>query len=486
MSEESSNRRREEALARRLGQALDEQASPRGPEPCPDAELIAAYHERELGPEETAACEMHFAACSRCRKILQVLAASDGTPLAEKEVARLGELVAAVQVPRIAAAQMPREAPPQGTTIILAKPPDWRVRWLAPAVGVAAVLAVWFAIRPPWRAMEQGSSGTLVAQAPKNEPLLPSEPAPSDQLSQTAPAKKPGTDTTTSSTNSPEIPNDHSAPQMESPAPLPKEMAKGNPGSGGVMGGLIAGGRVPENAPQRDATATPESNAAPSAVPPPPAPPPAAMRSAQLERAQTGAADQAAAPVPQVAGVPTQNGRAAGAGGGTAGAGAGDGIGPGTDKQAAAEQKAGSVRTAANGNFMALSKLDEARQAGVQIKSPSGRVLWRLGSGGRIERSNNAGGAWSLQPSPSTQEWITGAAVSDTTCWIVGRNGAIARTTDGEHWEKIAPPSAPTDASGKLPDWISVTASDAQTATITASDQRRFTTRDGGKTWQTQ
>jgi photosystem II stability/assembly factor-like uncharacterized protein len=135
---------------------------------------------------------------------------------------------------------------------------------------------------------------------------------------------------------------------------------------------------------------------------------------------------------------------------------------------------------------MALSKLDEVRQVGIQIKARSGRVLWRVGTGGRIERSTNAGGAWTLQPSPSTQEWVAGAAVSDTTCWIVGRNGSIARTTDGEHWEKIAPPSTSADASGKFPDWISVTASDAQTATITASDQRRFTTRDSGKSWQLQ
>jgi photosystem II stability/assembly factor-like uncharacterized protein len=39
---------------------------------------------------------------------------------------------------------------------------------------------------------------------------------------------------------------------------------------------------------------------------------------------------------------------------------------------------------------------------------------------------------------------------------------------------------------GKLPDWIGVTARDAQAATITASDQRRYATQDGGKTWQAQ
>jgi hypothetical protein len=33
---------------------------------------------------------------------------------------------------------------------------------------------------------------------------------------------------------------------------------------------------------------------------------------------------------------------------------------------------------------------------------------------------------------------------------------------------------------------VGVTASDAQSATITAGDGRRFATHDGGKTWQSQ
>ncbi len=469
MSEESRNRRREEALARRLGEALDEQASPRGPEPCPDAELIAAYHERELGPEESAACEMHFAACSRCRKILAVLAASDETPLAEKEVARLGELVAA--------AHMPHEEAPQGETIIIRKRPDWRVRWLAPAVGVVAVLAVWFAIRPPWRAMEQGSSGTLVAQAPKNEPLPPAEPAPRDQLPQAAPPKKPGTDSAASSTNVREIPNDQSAARMDSLAPLPRTMAKNNPGESGAVGGLGAGGRVPENGPQRDEIVEPQSNVAPAAVAPPP-PPPVTPPPDTIAQARSNPAGQSATTAP---GVPASASQSVTV------------TGEAPPVNTARGNSGGDVRDRKsadlplNGrNFQALSAMTASSQSSIQIRTPSGKVMWRMGKKGSIERSTNAGGAWMLQSSPSTQEWLAGAAVSDSVCWIVGRNGSIARTTDGKRWKKIAPPSVSADASGKFPDWISVTASDARTATITASDQHRFTTQDGGKTWQVQ
>ncbi len=81
--------RRQESLARRLGEALD-QLKPHGATDCPDTEVIAAYAEQALGPDESAQWESHFASCSRCRNILRVLGASADAPLAEKEVARLG------------------------------------------------------------------------------------------------------------------------------------------------------------------------------------------------------------------------------------------------------------------------------------------------------------------------------------------------------------------------------------------------------------
>src|ERR1700674_2132441 len=92
--DESRDRRREEALAQRVGDALDQLAHNDAKE-CPDAELVAAYHEKSLQPDEIARCESHFAICGRCRKILAVLAAAVEAPLAEKEVAHLGELIAA-------------------------------------------------------------------------------------------------------------------------------------------------------------------------------------------------------------------------------------------------------------------------------------------------------------------------------------------------------------------------------------------------------
>jgi photosystem II stability/assembly factor-like uncharacterized protein len=120
------------------------------------------------------------------------------------------------------------------------------------------------------------------------------------------------------------------------------------------------------------------------------------------------------------------------------------------------------------------------------LKTPSEEILWRAGKGGNIQRSADAGHTWILQTSPAQEDWLAGTAVSNKICWIVGRNGAIARTTDGERWIKIAPPPTAADASGKLPDWIGIMAAGARKATITASDQRHYATQDGGNTWKAQ
>src|SRR4029077_234332 len=132
--DESKIRLREETLARRVGEALD-RLKPGGLDECPDAEVIAAYAEQALEAAESAHWDSHFATCARCRKILRVLAASADTPLAEKEVAQLGELVSTVRAPAEITWRSAGRARP--------KPSDWRTRWLAPALGVAAVLAVW-------------------------------------------------------------------------------------------------------------------------------------------------------------------------------------------------------------------------------------------------------------------------------------------------------------------------------------------------------
>jgi photosystem II stability/assembly factor-like uncharacterized protein len=125
------------------------------------------------------------------------------------------------------------------------------------------------------------------------------------------------------------------------------------------------------------------------------------------------------------------------------------------------------------------------------VASPDGQAQWRFGPRGLIERLTNANAAgtaqpiWARQNSPLRADLLAGSAPSTTVCWIVGRAGAILRTTDGAAWQAIpSPASAARD--GAAPDWVSVVARDANSATITSADGRSFSTSDAGKTWQPQ
>jgi hypothetical protein len=566
--DESRDRRREEALARRVGDALDQLAH-RDADECPDAELIAAYHEKSLQPDEIARCENHFAACGRCRKILAVLAAAVEAPLSEQEVAHLGKLVAATRAP----AQMPAgRAQPVRLT--------WRMRWLAPALGLAAVLVVWFAMRPPWRMVDKSPSGILIAQAPKSEPPPSAETRAVEQFSE-ATRKK-------SSEGNAVTLKDRPAARVQSTSPPMDALAKNRIDDNRVTRGAApnssdAESRLRDEKKEKaDLNGTPVSGAsrgelgargaalpAPGSPPPPPPPPPATLlaprpsnpalaspREAQVQATQQAPRVTAPSPaanqsVVTAETVPASSGTGSGAGNvGNAPAREKQVLTApvGADKTAALPQPpplqapvAGSLEpppqaqakaqapsqppsdsetprstsqtvvvTEAiplvdttnstlggiisnpnisdlplNGrNYQGLLELRATVGLPVQVKTPSGTILWRAGMGGKIQRSTDAGRTWILQKSPLQEEWLAGAAASDTMCWIVGRNGAIARTTDGSHWKKIASPRLALDSSGKYPDWISITAASAQTATIAASDQRRYATQDGGKTWK--
>jgi hypothetical protein len=470
---EAKIRRREEALARRVGEALD-RMNPAGVGNCPDADIVAAYMEQALGPDESSQWEGHFANCTRCRKILRVLAASADTPLAAKEVAQLGELVSTVRAPIEITGETVRRARPSRA--------DWRMRWLAPALGVAAALAVWFAMRPPWRATDRGASSSLIAQAPKEELPLNPAAAESDRLSRVAPQQDekalPAPPIDRLSTNGRSLNAPVEAPSRER-ADTGNALDKVSPSMGDATGSLQEKKKLDALQEGR------EIQPAARAVPPPPPPKPAQAQSAleapaapQSEaKAALGAAPTAGpqvesnsnasapAPSPSAQAVTVQ-----GAAGATPGG--------------APVQKASPELRASARKEQTFEVFRSTQKYSSLLKAPSGSILWRAGIGGLIEHSTDTGKTWATQISPSQEDWLAGAAVSETVCWLVGRNGAIARTTDGEHWLSVAPPAQAAGADAKLPDWAGLTANDGQSATITASDGRHFATRDGGKSWQ--
>jgi hypothetical protein len=131
---------------------------------------------------------------------------------------------------------------------------------------------------------------------------------------------------------------------------------------------------------------------------------------------------------------------------------------------------------------------DNADRAIEGFDSRDGAVRWRLAGPG-IARSTDGGATWiatqvvapaapaaALGAVASVDGPVAGDAPSAAVCWLVGPGGAVWLTTDGgQGFRRLTVPGGP--------DLRAVTARDARSADVTASDGRVFRTGDAGGTW---
>ena len=124
------------------------------------------------------------------------------------------------------------------------------------------------------------------------------------------------------------------------------------------------------------------------------------------------------------------------------------------------------------------ARLESATQAPrrIEIISPDASIRWRIGPAGVAEYSQNAGVNWEATPTGVGTDLLAGASPSGDVCWVVGRAGTVLLTTDGRKWQRLM--------FRAVADLVAIQATDARTATVTATDGRRFTTVDGGTTWK--
>ncbi len=141
---------------------------------------------------------------------------------------------------------------------------------------------------------------------------------------------------------------------------------------------------------------------------------------------------------------------------------------------AAGIPSASNLRDAEQQSQLALRA--SAALAPQMISTPDPLILWRIGMAGRIERSPDGGQSWKSQSSGTSEELLAGSAPTAKICWLAGTNGIILRTTDGEHWEKIASPE-PLN-------WVRIAAKDAQRASVISKEGKSYATSDGGRNWQ--
>ena len=407
--------RKDKAFERILAEALSSGARKAD---CPDAEVLAAFYERALAPAETVHWHDHFARCVRCQQALAAMAASDPNPLAEEEVARLGELVAAASAPP-AAAPRPRT---------LKWPWYFDPRTLVPLAAAAVFAgAIWLAVHAPRVAQQEVDLSPASSTA---EPLVAEN--------------KPGP---TPSSALPGPPITHPAPQA------PTEKAE-------------------------------------PVVPPLPVPPsaPAAMAqsAATAPPAQSQASEQTSGSQAPVAGTAAQSPSEDADKKVTAAAPAENPAPEGSAEQStivAAQSNQARLSTLAPSASLMRPQNKVASVGAVVAAKHNSQIVWRFGSAGRIERSTDGGGTWTPQSSPIQTDLLAGSAPSETVCWLVGPNGAILLSTDGATWVQVPSPKQ-AEQNSQPPDWTSVEARNARSAVIRAADGRRYSTSDGGKTWQ--
>lgn len=491
----------ERALARHL----------RGASPdadCPDAEILAAYHEQSLSLEGMAHWKTHIASCSRCHETLALLEQTDSiagnaweknelpAALRGAETNAREEIVAAKLAPT--AAPVPVVMP---SAVNAAAKAHRRVRWsvLVPVGTLAAGLLVWVAVHESPQSARHEKSGVQVAE---NRELTP--PASStvpeagkdearDEGLAAFQSKKPAEHTLTT----PALPAKEAPPaRMVAPPPpaVPQELAKTEHGK---LAQLDASKSANEFR-ARDAGDTVGGRRSAAAAPATPKPGQAGgpMNSNQVQnqlqnqianqysnQVATPSANQPPGQVSEQVTVEAEKRPAAE---------------NKKDAEKALKQKNETVTVGAMAETVEVTSAPPAPTAGAIsraslnaretslfklqnrsiIVSPDQKHLWRVGSAGKIESSTDAGKTWKSQTSGVAADLLTGSSPSERVCWITGKAGTLLLTRDGgKHWKQVASPIFEESSD--------ILATDAQHATIWGLPHTKsFATTDGGRTWE--
>jgi len=452
---------------------------------CPDPEVLAAYHERLLVPEEMSSLKEHITACDRCQEILATLEATDDLllpsdhsvhgvinnvvimPAAQVEIP--AEIVSASPAPVALPSRAARRAQSSWRSKTL-RNANWK--WLAPAGAIAAILLLWVGFHESHPSTFELAKNTQPAPAPAAVASTTRAGTPVPQSNELADRAKA---------------EPSNAPRSQTDALAREETRKSDRVFLDEKKSIDRAASKPEvpqpatkapAAPQRDRDSREsdfkvqarddspadgkESAAAPASV----------SSTAETARAYAQKQNKDASEMHSEIVVPSKSesvAKAKTAGGRQA---------PEQDQQRVAGnmlslQTAETVTSDKNVPMLRVAKMSAANV----ISAPNNAALWRVSPAGIIERSTDKGATWEVQSSGVVSDLLTGSAPTSDICWVVGRNGAILRTTDsGNHWQKLNAPS--TD------DLTSIFAVNAQQATVsTSTPQKSYRTTDAGKSW---
>jgi Photosynthesis system II assembly factor YCF48 len=413
---------------------------------CPDAETLAAYHERNLSLEEMAHWKQHFSACEICREALALVESTE-TQLAED----WEERGVPVRNAKTSASNAPQAAV---TRVAMLRGRPALLRWAVPLGAVAAGVLVFIGIYEQRRPKVVRYSDTIIARRQS-----PNEP--SQMLDQQAAKAQPQS-----------VPKDEQALTAEmSVREKEKALSAVPPAKAKVPGDELrasrdqfVGGRLEKK----------------TLAPSTPVPGIPAQASADAADSVTAPAAASAAPPPAPAVL-----------GGSAGGAAAQrpqahadakSVSPSAPETIAVEPPAAPSNGRANRMMMKQGVANEVVEvtgsgAGL-ILTPDNNVFWKLQPAGTLQLTTDGGKNWKLLDTGANANLTSGFAPSSRVCWLAGKAGTLLLTTDrGGHWTRISTP-----ITGDLG---SVHAADAQHASIwDAANHASYETSDGGATWK--
>lgn len=466
-------------------------------EACPDAELLAAYHERSLSDEEMVLWKEHIANCGRCQDVLAALETTEEISLRGEREGEFAEVTdalggmfgrrAGVAAPnageriaplvRRSAAVSVMSAPPQ----IASGPNEKRTtrKYWVMAAGTIAAAAVLYVGVPTLRHETPLETATTVetAKTPGTaKPGVAEEP----QLSaQNVPPQN------SSAERSRRVAPSVAERDLKTPghvSALPADAVTANLPSADKSGALQPKRKTPVSAgaavAARGESGRQEGGMTAGAAGSPAAGPPPTQQEMNAEDAKKSAAARETITVvneapPAPVGTAAQNVEVSAEKPASAPSQKKDE----TRETATALQVQSEYRANAIGGSRELSKESHL------IAAPGGNVLWRVGAAGTIEQSTNAGATWAKQMSGVADQTLrSGSAPSEAVCWVVGSAGTILRTVDGGgHWMAVLSPLGPGAKRGELGGVFGV---DALHATVwDARNTKQFATSDGGQSW---
>ncbi|HTA59644.1 MAG TPA: YCF48-related protein [Candidatus Baltobacteraceae bacterium] len=428
---------------------------------CPDAETLAAYHERNLSIDEMARWKEHISACEACQEALALVETTENQ-LAEDWEDRPVPMVESLSIPAIQAANASKQgAQATASPVAILRRRPALLRWAIPLGAVAAGVLIFIGIYEQRAQKIAQNSDTVLARRETPATPAPMRDQPQSKVQEPVESKDKELATAGRSVQKKE------KAILAAPSPRPAEGIGSGAGAGivngklddssankkaaakpapapEISGGFQAGAGVGQNAPVRAA--------APSA-PPPPAPMGSGGVVGGVVSRQKATSDAKTVP-------------------------------PSVSQTVTVQNETAPLNGRNDTDSLMLKQgvsNDLAESAGSLnglILTPNNRVFWKLQPAGTVQLTTDGGKDWKSLETGANEDLTTGFAPSSNVCWIAGRSGTLLLTKDrGTHWSRINTPIA-GDLGG-------VHAADAKHASIWDSTRHTsYETSDGGSTWK--